>query len=254
MIIGIASGKGGVGKSTLTVNLGLALSDFGIKTMIVDANLTNGNLSCMLGTPLPKHSIQEVLLNRATLESAVFDHPRGVKLLSSALPLNEAFSVKPYHLKKLEVEELRKMADVILFDTPGTLGENTMQAFGMADAVAIVTNHDVTSYTDAVKTRMFARKMDVEIIGAVLNKSRVSRKNAEKEVSSWLKMPLIGNIPFDRKIPESGENGIPPLHYNMVSDYSIEVKSLAAAITGIRYKPPGRFERFIGRIFRRRKY
>lgn len=254
MIYGVVSSKGGVGKSSLVANLGLALAELGYKTLVVDANLTNGNLSCLLGTPIPRLSIQDVILKRATLDSAIFDHPRGIKLLSSALSLKETFSVKSTHLKNLDPRKLKQKADIVLVDTPGTLGENTIEAMKLVNNLIIVTNQDVTSYTDAVKTKMLAKKMDIRIAGAVLNKSKIDNKKAKNDVYSWLGLDMLANLPFDGEVPKAGEEGTPTLHYNTLSGYTIEVKRLAAAITKNEYNEPNAVERMMGKIFRKKKY
>src|SRR6056297_1525126 len=91
-IVGLISGKGGVGKTTLTVNLGIALQQMGKKVTIVDADFLASNLGVYLGRYDHPVKIQDVLNGNADVESAIFRHPTGVKAITCS---NEIDKVEP---------------------------------------------------------------------------------------------------------------------------------------------------------------
>jgi len=88
-IITITSGKGGVGKTTTAINLGAALNSFGKDVVILDANLTTPNVGLHLGAPIVPVSLNHVLLGKADLEDAIYEHESGTKIIPSSLSVKE---------------------------------------------------------------------------------------------------------------------------------------------------------------------
>lgn len=175
MIITIASGKGGVGKSNLVANLGLCLSDFGVDTLIFDGNLSNGDLSCILSPPFPERTIQDVFSDNVSFSDAVFTHPAGVKMVASSLSMDDIDALSPRNLWRVRTQ-LSRAADIVLVDAPGTLGSNTLEALRIADRVILITTPEITSFSNTLKTKMVAEKNGIEIFGTVLNKVRKNEK------------------------------------------------------------------------------
>jgi len=86
-IYAIISGKGGVGKTTTTINLGISLNLLGEDVIIIDANLTTPNIGIHLGAPIVPTTINRVLNNQAKLEDAIYEHESGTKIMPASLSL-----------------------------------------------------------------------------------------------------------------------------------------------------------------------
>lgn len=234
MIVTIASGKGGVGKSSLVANLGLCLSDFGVDTLIFDANLSNGDLSCILGPPFPERTVQDVLTDDVNFEDVVFTHPAGVKMIASSLAIDD-ITLTPQHLWKIRTQ-LSKAADIVLVDAPGTLGPNTMEALKIADRAILITTPEITAFSNTLKTKMIAEKNGVEIFGTVLNKVRKNEKRVKRIAKEWLGTPLLCSLPYDNNVIKSSEYGRAVLRHKPRSPYSVGIRKFGAKLANVTYK------------------
>ena len=87
-VFAIVSGKGGVGKTTLTGNLGIALAELGYSVLLIDADLAMANLSLLMGLKTPPITIHDVLLGSAPATDAIYDGPKGTKILPAGLSLS----------------------------------------------------------------------------------------------------------------------------------------------------------------------
>ncbi|MCX6777770.1 MAG: P-loop NTPase [Candidatus Micrarchaeota archaeon] len=249
MIITVASGKGGVGKSNFVANLGIALAEFGVDVVILDGNLTNGDLGCILGPPFPKKTIHNVIADGVHIRDAVFQHPTGVRLVASSLSVDDVGVVEPHEMRGL-AESLDGIADVVLMDAPGTLGRNTIESLKLADKVILITTPEITSYANTLKTKKIAEKHGVEVLGTVVNKVRRNRAKIEKETKDWMGTDVLGMLPYDENVIESVEYGRPVLHHRPYSDYSIEIKRFGAALADVEYAPPSPVKRFLAKFIK----
>ena len=120
-IIGVISGKGGVGKTTTVSNLGTALVSMGKKVIILDANVTTPNLSLHLGIPFYPITLHDVIKKRAPIEKAIYEHSSGLKVIPASLAVSE---IKDLELDKFEslLWSLLGKADIIILDTAAGLG------------------------------------------------------------------------------------------------------------------------------------
>ena len=134
----IISGKGGVGKTTSTINLGASMNSFGKEVIIVDANLTTPNVGLHLGSPIVPVTLNHVMNDKAKVEEAIYEHESGTKILPSSLSINELKNID--HEKLIDVtKKLRKIADHILLDSSAGLGEEAKAAIKSGDEIIIVT-------------------------------------------------------------------------------------------------------------------
>lgn len=236
MIITVASGKGGVGKSNFVANLGLCLSDFGVDTLIVDGNLSNGDLSCILGPPFPERTLQDVFSDGINFDEVIFTHPAGVKMVASSLALEDIGAIAPQNLWKVRTQ-LSKAADVVLVDAPGTLGSNTLETLKIADRVILITTPEITSFSNTLKTKMVADKSAIEIFGTVLNKVRKNEKKVRRIAKEWLGTPLLCSLPYDGNVIKSSEYGRAILRHKPRSAYSVGIRKFGAKLANVTYKP-----------------
>jgi len=235
LIITVASGKGGVGKSNFVANLGLCLSDFGVDTLIFDGNLSNGDLSCILGPPFPERTIQDVFSDGVNFDDVIFTHPAGVKMIASSLSVDDIEALSPQNLWRVRTQ-LSKAADVVLVDAPGTLGLNTLEALKIADRVVLITTPEVTSFSNTLKTKMIADKNGIEIFGTVLNKVRKNEKRVRRIAKEWLGTSLLCSLPYDNNVIKSSEYGRAVLRHKPRSPYSVGIRKFGANLANVTYK------------------
>jgi septum site-determining protein MinD len=202
-VYAILSGKGGVGKTTTTINLGMSLRDLGKDVVIVDTNMTTPNIGLHLGSPIVPVTLNHVMKNEAKVEEAIYEHETGTKILPSSLSIGELKGVNPDRISDV-TKRLRKISDHILLDSPAGLGDESKASMDAADEIIIVTNPEITAVTDALKTIKLAEQMDKKVIGAIV--TRYTGKKWEMNlptIKDMLEVPIIGVIPEDDSVKES---------------------------------------------------
>ncbi|MCZ7383134.1 MAG: AAA family ATPase [Candidatus Methanoperedens sp.] len=119
----IASGKGGTGKSTTTLNLGTALAMLGKKTIIIDADIGMANLGLLLGLEKSKITLHEVLSGEAEIKDATYSGPAGLLIVPSGLTLKGFQKANPDKLKNV-VSKLTEGMDYVLIDAPAGISRD----------------------------------------------------------------------------------------------------------------------------------
>ncbi len=149
-VITITSGKGGVGKTNITINLGIALSELGFRVVILDADFGLANIDVLFGIT-PKSSLDDVIHDRKNILEILADGPRNIKFISGGSGVEGLVKLDKTQLEKFvsNIALLDKIADVILIDTGAGLSDNVMSFVMAADEVLLVTTPEPTSITDA---------------------------------------------------------------------------------------------------------
>ncbi len=149
-IITIASGKGGVGKTSLTVNLAIALSKAGQKVMILDADLGMANVDIMMGLT-PRCTLYDVLQGHKTLQEIIIEASAGVSIVPGCSGIFEAANIGRRQREDLvrELKEYAREMDFILIDTGAGISQVILGFIASADDVIIVVTPEPTSITDA---------------------------------------------------------------------------------------------------------
>jgi len=202
-VYAILSGKGGVGKTTTTINLGVSLNDLGKEVIIVDTNMTTPNVGLHLGSPIVPITLNHVLRNEAKVEEAIYEHETGTKIIPSSLSIGELKNMDQN--KMFEVtKKLRKISDHTLLDSAAGLGDESKSSIEAADEIIIVTNPEITAITDALKTIKLVEQMNKKVVGVVV--TRYTGKKWEMDlptIKDMLEVPIIGIIPEDDSVKES---------------------------------------------------
>jgi septum site-determining protein MinD len=231
-IISVVSGKGGVGKTTTVTNLGAALVNKGKNVIVVDGNVTTPNLSLHLGIPFYPITLHDVLKRKIPIEAAIYEHSTGMKIIPASLSADD---VKNVNIEKLEnaLWSLLGRADIIIVDSAAGLGKEALTAMKIADELIVVTNPDLPSVTDALKTIKIAEENDVKVLGVVLNRFRGKKYEMSlPEIRSMLGAPILTIVPEDSAVPKSIKNRRPVVHHKPNSGASIAFKKLASKIAG----------------------
>jgi len=234
-IIGVTSGKGGVGKTTTAVNLGAALTALGRSVILVDANLTTPNVGIHLGV-LPSVSLHDVLQGDAYITEAIAIHPpTGLRVVPAGLSVQNITKAN-YNLLDDAIAELLGYSDFVIVDSPAGLEEGSRRVIEACDEVIIVTNPRLPDVTDALRARKIAEYAASHVLGVVLNKYRgLKHELTPAEVEQMLEAPVIVQIPEDDKVYEAVGVKNPVVNYAPACPASNEWNRLAHLIAGLEY-------------------
>lgn len=230
-VISLVSGKGGVGKTTATANIGAALVERNKKTVLVDANLTTPNLSLHLGIPLYPITLHDVLKRKAHISEALYHHPSGMRIIPASLSVDALRGLNASRLSKILNDLLD--VDIVLIDGAAGLGKEAIAAIEASDEVLVVTNPELTAVTDALKAIKIAEKTGAKILGVVVNRVRDHKHELSMgEIQSIVEYPVIGSVPEDIEVARSIAMKMPVVHHSPKSKAAHEFKRLAATIVG----------------------
>jgi flagellar biosynthesis protein FlhG len=170
-IITVTSGKGGVGKTNISVNLGIAFALSGRKVLIVDADLGLSNVNIVAGlVPPPRYNLFHVIKGEKEIEEVVAEGPCGVKVITGAIGISTLANLSPKKRTELveKLSGLSNVADLIIIDTSAGLSGRVVSFILAADKVILVTTPEPTAIADAygiVKAISFRNKeMDIRLI------------------------------------------------------------------------------------------
>ena len=226
-VVAVASGKGGVGKSTVAVNLGVALSQEGLRVGLVDADVYGPNVPLMLGLTR-RVPAQSFSLARASLAKRTPIERFGMKVMSAQFLIGEDQAVSfDATLVNLLVEGLMIDTnwgdlDVMLVDLPpGTadLQQRLSRSFSLTGALIVVTPQDV-AHLDGRKALAMFRQSEVPVIGGVENMSGLACPHCaehievfprvEEDRSIWSSdVKLLARIPMEQTVSSAAEQGVP---------------------------------------------
>ncbi|NPA86414.1 MAG: P-loop NTPase [Candidatus Diapherotrites archaeon] len=202
-IISIASGKGGVGKTTVTANLGAALAKLGKKTLLVDADIAMANLGMLFGLHSAPITLHDVLIENIDIHDAMYDGPYGLKIVPSGLTLSSYRKADPEKLKNI-LRSIEDEFDFILVDVPAGIDSSARAAIGSTKEMLLVTTPNPAALADAMKARLTAEQLGVRPIGAVVNLRRNEKWEAKKrDIENFLELSVLGEIPEDPEVRRS---------------------------------------------------
>ncbi|MCC7205663.1 MAG: septum site-determining protein MinD [Anaerolineae bacterium] len=217
-VITVTSGKGGVGKTTVTANLSAALANSGKRVVCIDADIGLRNLDLILGVENRiVYDLVDVVEGRCRLQDAIIRH-RSINNLHvvPAAQTREKSAVSPAQMIRI-ANELRPQFDFILIDSPAGIERGFKNALAPADEVLIVTNPEVSAVRDAdriiglieltdppPKTSLVINRAKVDLI-------RRGEMLSEGDVTDILSIELAGVVPDDESVLIAGNKGIPDL-------------------------------------------
>lgn len=214
-IIVTTSGKGGVGKTTVTANLGMALARLGRKVALVDADFGLRNLDLLLGLENRiVYTAVEVFSGECRLEQALVKDKRepGLVLLPAAQNRTKE-SVSPEQMKHL-IDTLAQMYDYIVIDSPAGIEMGFKNAIAAAKEAVIVTTPEIAAVRDADRVVGLLEAQGVKRIQLIVNRLRpamvqVNDMMSVDDVQEILAIPLLGVVPEDERVIVSTNRGEP---------------------------------------------
>jgi septum site-determining protein MinD len=231
-IISVLSGKGGVGKTTLVSNLGTSLAKRGKNVIILDGNVTTPNLSLHMGIPFYPVTLHDVLRNNIPIESAIYHHETGLKIIPASLASEATKEVDIDKFKSVMLKLLGK-AEIVLVDAAAGLGKEALAAVSVADDLLIVTIPEMPAVTDALKTIRLAEENGTRVLGVVINRVRgLKHELTLSEIKAMVDVPILSVIPEDIAVQKAIAKRVPVVHHKPNSRASLEFQRLAAKIVG----------------------
>lgn len=227
-VYAVASGKGGVGKTATTVNLGASLADAGYRVAIVDTDLGMANLGGFIGVE-PDATLHEVLAGEASLESATYEALNGLAVVPSGISLNGFANVETAALSDA-VGALREAFDYVLLDLGAGLSHDTVLPLALADAVILVSTPQPAAIQDTSKTRQITEQLGGRVAGVVLTRAGGPADMELDEISETLELPVLAVVPEDDAVPASAREGKAVLQHDPDSPVVAGYRGLAGII------------------------
>lgn len=214
-VIVVTSGKGGVGKTTATANLGTGLAQLGHKVVLIDADIGLRNLDVVMGLENRiVYNLVDVIEGNCRKSQALIKDKRypDLRLLPSAQTRDKT-AVTPEQMVKL-TEELREYFDYVIIDCPAGIEQGFKNAIAGADRAIVVTTPEVSSIRDADRIIGLLEANDINRIELLINRLRMDmiRRGdmmSVEDVVDILSVNLIGAVPDDEDVVISTNQGEP---------------------------------------------
>ena len=183
-IITVASGKGGVGKTNVSVNMALAYARLGKKVIVMDADLGLANVNVMLNM-IPKYNLYHVIRKQKTMKDILLDTEYGIQIVAGASGFSKIANLSEDERQNF-INELYTLsnADIIIIDTSAGVSNNVLSFVAAADDAVIVTTPEPTAITDAYGIiKIIATEIDNLNMGLKLVVNRVKTVAEAKKVA-----------------------------------------------------------------------
>lgn len=236
-VITITSGKGGVGKTTATANIGAALAAMGNKVVCIDSDIGLRNLDVVMGLENRiVYDLVDVVEGRCKLRQAMIRDKRVQDLyLIPAAQTRDKTALSPGDMQRVS-DELRKDYDYILIDSPAGIERGFQNAIAPADEVIIVTNPEVSAVRDADRIIGMVeaeQKGPAKLVINRVNAEMVRRGDmlAAADVLELLAVELVGIVPEDQAVLVSTNRGT-PIAMDNKSKTGQAFRNIAARLNG----------------------
>ena len=210
-VVTIASGKGGVGKTTLSVNIANEISKMGKKVMLVDADLSLANADMLLGV-IPKRHIGHYIEGNAPLRSVVVRVRPNFEFIPAASGVTKLTKLTENQFRKIKAIVSDTNSNIVIFDSAAGIGQNVIRFSLISSTVLLVVSPDPVSITDSYALIKVITKSGYSgrifvVINMVTNeKEKHIAFNTLKKVSEkylGLSPEFLGYVPWDEKVKES---------------------------------------------------
>ncbi len=241
-VLAVTSGKGGVGKTNVSVNLSYALLSLGREVIVLDADLGLANVDVLLGT-VPRLHLGHAISGEMDILDLIYDAPGRLKLIAGGSGVGDLADLPEADLQHF-IKSLRKIegrTDFLLLDTGAGLGRSVTNFVLAADAVLVVTTPEPTAITDAYAViKTVVRRNPAADIKVIVNQAQTVKEAAEaadRLSTTVLKflgtsVEFLGLIPVDKEVPRCVRNQQPFFLAAPGSPASKAVLELARKLVG----------------------
>ena len=241
-VLSVSSGKGGVGKSSIVVNLAVAFAQLGKKVLIMDADLGLANIDVLLGLT-PKENIAHVLEGKRQLREVIINGPGGVRIMPASSGVQQLTRLTDEQkLLMLEMlDELESEIDIFLVDTGAGISDTVLYFNLAAQEKIVVITPEPTSLTDAYalikvlkangytgRVSLFASQVKSSAEGHAVYRKIFSASQRFLDVP----VEFLGSVPYDRKLQLAVKDQVPVSVRYPTSDVARCYRVLALALLG----------------------
>ncbi|SHL45778.1 cell division ATPase MinD [Haladaptatus paucihalophilus] len=229
-VFAVASGKGGVGKTTTAINLGAMLAAADHEVIVVDTDLGMANVGGYLDFEVDGATLHEVLSGDADVEDAVYHAPGDIDVLPSSTDIYTFAQSQTAQLQRV-VADLTEDYEYVLLDTGAGISYDTILPLSLADEVLLVTTPDVAAVRDTAKTAELTDRVEGTVGGAVLTQRGNDILNADN-VEGTLDAEVLTVVPDDETVPMGIDAGRPLAAFSPNSPAATAYRELANILTG----------------------
>jgi len=239
-VVAVSSGKGGVGKTTVVVNLALALAQAGHRVALIDADLGTANVDVMLKID-PLFNLSHVISGDKDLQEIMVEGPYGLHVVPGGSGLQELANLNEWQFGRLltSLAELEKSHDLLLIDTGAGLSKNVTNFFLAADEVVVVTNPEPPATLDAYGLLKVAseqgRKHGIHLVVNRAESPSEAGMVAQKFIETAqkfldLRVNYLGHVPTDPTVLQAIKKQQPLLIHFPQSVATSSVRRIAQAL------------------------
>ncbi|OQY34525.1 MAG: ATP-binding protein [Spirochaetaceae bacterium 4572_59] len=261
-IITVASGKGGVGKTNISINLALAYAKMGKKVIVLDADLGLANVNVVLGV-IPKFNLYHVIRKQKTMKEVILDTNYGIQIVAGASGFSRVANLTDDERNNF-IEELSELssADIIIIDTSAGVSQNVLSFVEAADEVLIVTTPEPTSITDAygiikiISTEIENVDLSLKLIVNRVANVTEAKKVAHKVISIAaqflnLKVDYLGFVYEDAAVPSAVRKQTPFMVGDPKGQASLCMQSIVSRMENVEFREGKGVSHFIRRLMHR---
>ncbi|MFP4530351.1 MAG: P-loop NTPase [Halodesulfurarchaeum sp.] len=230
-VYAVASGKGGVGKTTTAVNLGAAFVEAGRSVVVVDVDLGMANLEDFLDVDAVPVTLHDVLAGDESIDDAILAAPGDFDAVFGSPGIEAYGRADPANLRSV-VEDLRERYDVVVLDGGGGLSHDVTVPLGLADGVLLVTTPADAAITNAEKTRDLVERIGGTIEGLIVTRIGGAGRAMPETVSDRIDSSVLGAVPEDGAIQMSMDEGTPIVAIDRESPAAQSYREIAYGLLG----------------------
>lgn len=233
--VAILSAKGGVGKTTTSINLSSALDWFRRDVIVLDANFANPDIGIHLGSPFREKTIHTALRGEHHIKDSIYKHPSGIRIIPGHVSYNEARKVQRENLMNV-ILDLMNLSEVVFIDTTPGMGGDTRSVLKAVDYVTIITTPDICSVTNSIKMVKLAQEYNKKIIGIIVNRGTGEHYELTPEnIAAMTGCKVLGVIPEDKRVAQALHQKNPVLVTHPECEATFGFKKLAGELIGEKY-------------------
>ncbi|MCL2601620.1 MAG: AAA family ATPase [Treponema sp.] len=259
-IITITSGKGGVGKTNMSVNMALAYARLGKKVVVMDADLGLANVNIMLNV-VPKFTLYDMIRKNKTMKDIMLETAYGITIVAGASGFSKIANLTDKERQNF-IEELNTLsfADIIIIDTSAGVSSNVLDFIAAADDAVIVTTPEPTAITDAygiikiIASEYESHDMELKLIVNRVKSASDAKKVSDRMTSIAgqflnLKVDYLGFIYDDPAVSHAVLRQKPFMVTDPKCKASICVQHIVGKLEKNEYKQAGGFSSMLKRLF-----
>ncbi len=259
-VIAVSGGKGGVGKSNISVNLSMALAELRRRVVLLDADLGLANVDVLLGVRAT-HTLADVLAGTHSLKDVLVNGPGGMKIVpaSSGVQRMAELSAAEHAGLINAFNELSDQIDILVIDTAAGISDTVVSFVRAANEVIIVVCDEPSSITDSYALiKLLNKEYGMFRFRVVANMTRTPQEglnmfnklNTVCEKFLDVTLQFVGQIPFDENVRKAVQKQKALLEFAPTSKAAVAIRALAQAVDKwpVPNAPSGRLEFFVERL------